>query len=141
MCANGLRTAARSPIRIFMQFLHRNRSALLTVAVLIFSSVMVVRQYLANQSVHTSQVEDFLLLHERNEIQSCEHLYQVLIQQLPRIGDRELVQDLQRTSMIVDPKTPQLENLIWKYQVSVKNELKRRADKRISKLLQSGEKS
>ena len=119
-----------------MQFLRRNRYALLTVAVLIFSSVMVVQQFLDNQSAHTRQVEDFLLLHEREEKQPCAHLYQVLVQQLPRISERALVQDLQRTGMVVDVKTPQLENLVWKYHVGVKNELRQRSEKRLAAMLQ-----
>lgn len=124
-----------------MQFLRRNRFALLTVAVLIFSSVMVILQFLANQSVHTQHVEDFLLLHERGEKKSCEHLYQLLVQQLPHINDRSLVQDLQRTGMFVNLKTQQLDNLVWKYHVSVNNELRHRSEKRLQNLLQetSGE--
>jgi len=114
-----------------MQFLGWNRYALLTAAVLLFSSVMVVQQHLANQSAHSQQVEDFLLLHERGETRPCEHLYQVLVQRVPHLNDRGLVQDLERTAMAVDAKAPQLDNLIWKYHVSVKNELKHRAEKRL----------
>jgi hypothetical protein len=120
-----------------MQFLRRNRFALLTLAVLVFASVMVVQQYLAGQAAHTQRVEDFLLLHESGEQKSCEHLYQVLVQQLPRLNDRALVQDLQRTAMFVDLKTPQLDNLVWKYHVSVNNELKQRAKKRLATVLQA----
>jgi hypothetical protein len=119
-----------------MQFFRRNRFALLTLAILIFSSVMALRQYLANQSVHSQQVEDFLLLKERGEKESTEHLYQMLVQQLPGINDRALVQDLQRTAMVVDIKTPNLDDLVWKYHVSVKNELRRRSEKRLEVLLQ-----
>jgi hypothetical protein len=102
---------------------------------LTFSSVMALQQYLANQSVHSQQVEDFLLLNERGEKKACVHLYQVLVQQLPRINDHALVQDLQRTSMVVDIKTPHLDNLVWKYYVSVKNELRNRSEKRLEVLL------
>ena len=47
------------------------------------------------------------------------------------MSDRALVQDLLRTSTVVDTKTPQLDNLVWKYHVSVRNELKQRAEKRL----------
>jgi len=114
-----------------MQFIRRNRYALLTVAVLMFSLVMVVRQYLARESLRSLKVEEFFLLHEAGATESCEHLYQMLVQQLPDVSNRALVQDLLRTSMIVDTKTPQLENLVWKYHVSVGNELKQRAEKRL----------
>ena len=118
-----------------MQFLRRNRYALFILSVLLFSSVMVVHQYLANQSVHTQAVEDFLLLYERGETKPCEHLYQVLVQGLPQLTDRDLVQDLARTAMVVDAKVPQLDNLVWKYHVSVKNELRSRSEKRLEILL------
>lgn len=119
-----------------MQFLRRNRHALLTVVILILSAVLVVQQYLANQSAHSEQVEDFLLLHTRAEKSACEHLYQVLVQHLPRIDNRALVQDLLRTAMVVDTKTPQLDNLVWKYHVSVRNELKRRSEQRVNAMVQ-----
>jgi hypothetical protein len=115
-----------------MQFLRRNRFALLTLAVLVFASVMVVQQYLDGQAAHTQRVEDFLQLHERGELKSCAHRYQVLIQELPRLNDRALVQDLQRTAMFVDLKTPGSDSLVWKYHVSVNNELKQRSHKRLA---------
>jgi hypothetical protein len=118
-----------------MQFLRRNQYFLLTLGVLIASSVLVVRQFLANQSAHAQRVEDFLLLHERAEAKLCEHSYQRLVQELPGLNDRSLVQDLQRTAMVVDVKTPQLDNLVWKYHVGVGNELKRRAEKRLEAAL------
>jgi len=40
----------------------------------------------------------------------------------------------------VDVKTPQLDNLVWKYHVSVGNELKRRAEKRLEVALQNAAK-
>ena len=114
-----------------MQFLRRNQYLLLALAVLIFAAVLVVRQFLANQSAHVQRLEDFLLLHDRGEMKLCEHRYQLLVQELPELNDRALVQDLQRTAMVVDAKTPQLDNLVWKYHVSVRNELKRRSEKRL----------
>lgn len=122
-----------------MQFLRRNQYFLLTLAVLIMSSVLVVRQFLANQTAHAQRVEDFLLLHERGEVKLCERRYQLLVQDLPSLNDRSLVQDLQRTAMVVDIKTEQLDNLVWKYHVSVGNELKRRAEKRLEATLQRAE--
>jgi hypothetical protein len=119
-----------------MQFLRRNQYLLLALAMLVFTSVMVVRQFLANQSAHVQRLEDFLLLHDLAEMKLCEHRYQLLVQELPELNDRALVQDLQRTAMVVDAKTPQLDNLVWKYHVGVKNELKRRSEKRLNSALQ-----
>ena len=122
-----------------MQFLRRNQYFLLTLAVLVFSSAMVVQQFLANQSAHAQRLEDFLLLHDRKETQLCERRYQLLVQELPDLNDQALVQDLQRTAMAVDTKTQQLDNLVWKYHVSVRNELKRRSEKRLEAALQRAE--
>ena len=120
-----------------MQFLRRNRFALLTVAILILSAALVVRQQLANRATHAQHVEDFLLLHEHGAKQPCEHLYQVLVQRLPHSDNQTLVQDLLRTAMVVDAGTPQLDNLVWKYHVSVRNELKRRSEKRMEAALKT----
>ena len=119
-----------------MRFLRQNQYVLCFLAVLFFSSVMVVRQFIANQSAHVELREDFIFLHERAETKPQERLYQMLIQQLPALNEKALVEDLQRTSMLVDQKTPQLDNLIWKYQVSVKNELQKRADRRLARALE-----
>lgn len=122
-----------------MQFLRRNQYFLLTLAVLIFSLVMVLRQFLANQSAHAQRLEDFIVLHERGETKLYERRYQLLVQELPAMSERSLVQDLQRTAMLVDAKAQQLDNLLWKYHVSVRNELKRRAEKRLDRALQRAE--
>jgi hypothetical protein len=119
-----------------MRFLRRNQYLLAFVAVLVFAAVMVVRQFIANQSAHVQMREDFLVLHDRREIKSCERIYQVLIQQLPDLDDRALADDLERTAMIVDPKTPDLDNLVWKYHTSVKNELQKRAEQRLSRAVE-----
>lgn len=122
-----------------MKFLRRNQCFLLTLAVLIVSSVLVVRQFLANEAAHTRRVEEFLLLHERGEAKLCERRYQLLVQELPGLSDRSLVQDLLRTAKLVDAQTPPLDNLVWKYHVSVGNELKRRAEKRLEPALPRAE--
>lgn len=119
-----------------MRFARRHQYLLCFLAVLVFSSVMVIRQFFANESAHVELREDFMLLHERGETKPEERLYQMLIQQLPDLTDKALVDDLQRTVMLIDSKTPQLNNLIWKYQVSVKNELRKRSEHRVSRALE-----
>jgi len=118
-----------------MRFLRQNRFVLLFLAVLVFSSVMVVQQFMANQSAHIDRREDFILLHERNEKKACAWLYQRLIQELPTLSDRALMDDVVRTSLLVDPKKPDLENLVWKYYVSVNKEFQRRAEARLNRLI------
>ena len=118
-----------------MQFLRRHKYLLCFLGVLVFSSVLVVRQFLANQSAHVELREDFLLLHERGEAKACDALYQQLIQTLRGMDDKSLVDDMQRTGLLIDPKTPDKENLVWKYHISVKKELQGRSEKRLARVL------
>ena|SRR5438552_5825476 len=118
-----------------MRFLRQNRFILLFLAVLVFSSIMVVRQFIANQSAHIDRREDFILLHDRGENKACAWLYQRLIQELPGLSDRSLIEDVVRTSLLVDPKKPDLDNLVWKYYVSVNKEFQRRADSRLNRVI------
>ena len=123
-----------------MRFLRRHQCLLFFLAVLAFSCVMVLKQYIANQSAHVDFREDFILLHDRGEAKACERLYQGLIEQLPGLSDRSLLDDLQRTSLLVDPKSRDLDNLVWKYHVSVKNELQQRAKQHLGRALQRADK-
>ena len=91
---------------------------------------------MANQSAHVELREDFILLHERGETKGEERIYQLLIQELPGLNDKALVDDLQRAAMLMDSKAPQPENLIWKYQMSVKNELQKRSEQHLARARQ-----
>lgn len=119
-----------------MRFFRRHQYVLCFLAVLFFSSVMVVRQIARNQAEHVQLREDFILLDENGESKPEERLYQMLIEELPGLDEKALVDDLQRTAMLVDPKAPQTDNLIWKYQVSVKNELQKRSEQRLARARQ-----
>lgn len=96
---------------------------------------MMLRQFLASQSAHVELREDFLLLHERGEAKACDAFYQELIQALARLDEKSLVDDLQRTRLLVDPNTRDMENLVWKYYISVKRELERRSELRLARIL------
>jgi hypothetical protein len=122
-----------------MRFLRRHQYLLCCLGVLALACVLVLRQFMANQSAHVELREDFLLLHERGETKACDALYQQLIQELASLDEKSLVDDLQRTRLLVDPKTPDKENLVWKYYVSVNNELRRRSEKRLAHILQRSE--
>ena len=121
-----------------MRFFRRQRYLLCVLAVLVFCCVMVVSQYLANESAHLERREDFILLHERAdpaETKFCEHVYQDLIQEFPRLSDKILLDDLERTSWLVNPKVPDLDNLVWKYHISVSKELQKRSSQRLARAL------
>jgi len=119
-----------------VRFLRRNQYLLCTLAVLAFSCVMVLRQFQVNDAAHVALREDFILLHERGKIQSCQHLYEALIRQLPDLSDRTLVEDLERAALLVDPRNPapDPDNPVWKYYVSLKRELQTRAEPRLRAL-------
>ena len=122
-----------------MRFLRRNIYPLLFCAVLTFAGVLVVRQFLANLSAHVERREDFIVLHQRGHAKPAEHLYQVLIQTFPKLSDAALWDDAHRTATLVDTKAPQPESLIWKYHVSVRNELARRTDLRVARAVKQPE--
>jgi hypothetical protein len=119
-----------------VQFLRRHQFLLCFLAVLVFASVMVVHQFLTNQTAHIEAREDFILHANRGDLKPAEHVYQLLIQDLPSLNERSLVEDLERTSMLVDPKTPEPDNLVWKYYVGVKKEIQRRSEQRLGRALE-----
>jgi hypothetical protein len=118
-----------------MNFLRRHQYLLCFLAVVVCASVLVVRQYLANLSAHVELREDFIVLHDRGESAACDSLYQQLIQGLAALDEKTLVDDLQRTALLLDPKQPDVQNPVWKYHVSVKKELEKRSDKRLARIL------
>jgi hypothetical protein len=122
-----------------MRFIRRNQYLLLFASVLVLASVMVLRQFAANQSAHVEMREDFFVLCGRGETKASERFYQLLIQQLPKLNDASLAGDLERTAMLVNSKTLAPGSLIWKYHVSVNNELHKRAEQRIARSLQQAE--
>src|SRR5512136_1484141 len=95
-----LPAARRWRKRTAMRFLRRHQYLLCFVGVLVFSCVMVVHQFLANQSAHVELREDFLLLHERGEAKACDALYQQLIEALVSLDEKSLVDDFQRTRLL-----------------------------------------
>jgi hypothetical protein len=114
--------------------------ALGSLLILTFSSVMVVRQFLLNQSRHEETREAFILLHTKGYTEESQRLYQRLLLRLQETPQKNLIEDLQRTSMLVNPAEPQADNLIWKYHWSVKNEMEKRATTELAKALKIAEK-
>ena len=118
-----------------MRLLRRYQSLILALAVLVFCSVMIVRQYLANQAAHVELREDFLLLLDRGNATESERLYQMLVQDLPTLNTRGLIDDLQRTGLLINPAKSDSESLVWKYHQCVKNEMFRRSEARAAHAL------
>ena len=119
-----------------MRFVKRHRYALGFLAILVLCSVLVQWQVLQNQSRHVRMREDFIMLQQRGHVKPAERFYQLLVQSLPDLQDNCLLEDFQRTGMLVDTNKPQMENLIWKYHISVRNEITQRTEKRVARLLE-----
>ena len=108
-------------------------------AVLVFSSVMVLRQFKINHQRHNDLREAFILLHSKGYTNEAERLYYDLLVKLPRVPHRVLFDDFQRTMMLVEPEVPQPKNLVWKYHRTVGDELERRSPKIFARALKLAE--
>ena len=114
-----------------MRFVRQYRFILLFFLLLIFCSVMVVRQFGLRQSRHVEMREAFILLHMRNYTNEARTLFDRLVLEVPKytkkISDKELLDDFQRTLQLVDPYSSQTNNLIWKYHWMLSEELDKRS--------------
>jgi hypothetical protein len=108
--------------------------------IVVFSSVMVVRQFIVNQSRHEEIREAFILLCNKGYTDESQRLYQRLLLRLQDTPQKNLIEDLQRTSTLVNPAETQSDNLIWKYHWSVKNELEKRTTTELAKALKIADK-
>jgi Tfp pilus assembly protein PilN len=121
-----------------MQFLRRHQYLLCFLAVLVLACVMVVRQFAANQSAHIERREDFIFLVQQGK--NADHLYQVLIQELPEQSEKSLVEDLERTAPLINTNgSEQDDNLILKYHAHVKKTLEEKSEKRLGAGLKRAE--
>jgi hypothetical protein len=108
-------------------------------ALLVFCSVMVVRQFLINQSRHVDLREAFILLHTKGYRPEATRLYNRLLRDIQDLSNRALMDDFQRTLLLVDPSAHQPENLIWKYHWTVSNELEKRSESTLRHALKMAE--
>ena len=115
-----------------MRFVRQYRFILLFFLLLIFCSVMVMHQINAKQSKHVEMREAFILLHTRGYTNESRRLYDKLLLEIPKhagkISDKQLLEDFQRTLLLVDPYHEQTNNLIWNYHWTLSNELDRRSE-------------
>ncbi|SRR5258708_7007182 len=121
-----------------MRFVRQNQYVLVFLGLLVFCTIMVLREIEARESAHVQRREDFLFIHEHAQPQAEQRLYQRLIQEFPDLSDRTLADDLQRTGMLVEAKKQEPDNLVWKFHVSLGNELRKRAERRVARGQQEG---
>lgn len=123
-----------------MFFLRRYKYVLLFLVVMLFCSVMVVREIIARQSEHVETREDFILLHSRGYTNEARLLYNHLLKDIADLNDKQLMDDFQRTVILVDPYTKSPENLIWNYHWTISNELDKRSENTLKRALRRAEK-
>jgi hypothetical protein len=111
------------------------------VAMLVFCSFMVDRQFRVNQARHNDVREAFILLHAKGYTNQAHRLFQRLLAGVNDAPDHVLLDDFQRTMMLVDVGTEQKTNLVWQYHWTVSNELDRRSARAFARALHLAEKS
>ena len=110
-----------------------------TLVLLVFCSVMTIRQFAIGDSRHVEQREAFLLLVKKGYTQEANEFYERLMLNLQELSDKTLVDDMQRAAMLVDVTKTQTDNLVWRFYWSIHNELEKRAEIRLGKVLEKAE--
>lgn len=118
-----------------MSFFRQYRFVLLGMLLLVVASVVVVHRINARPSRHVELREAFLLLHTRGYTNQAFRLYERLLTELQEIPNQQLIDDFQRTILVIDPSISQPDNLIWKYHWTVSNELERRSESTLQRAL------
>jgi len=106
---------------------------------LVFCSLMVLRQFYANQARHVELREAFILLHSRGYVSQAQRLFARLLAEMDHQPNQVLYDDFQRTMMLVDPGSKLTNNLIWVYHWTVSNELEKRSEKTLLRALKLAE--
>ena len=112
-----------------MRFLSERKFLLLLGAILVFSSVMAVRQYSLNQSRHAELREALIFLHANGYEKEAEKLYPTLTLNMQTEPTRHLVDDLQRTSSLIPTNQSPGTNILVRYHLYVQRELELRFER------------
>lgn len=126
----GLNAPVGNPVgkRETMKLFRRFRYPLLFLAVLLFCSVMIVRQFRNNQSKHAERREAFILLFVKGYRTEADQLYRKLLAEVPTLSNRQLVEDFQRTLQVVNAvEKNESGNLIYNYHWEVSKQMEIRA--------------
>lgn len=122
-----------------MRFLREHRFVLIFLLLLVFCSVMVIRQFNLRQSRHVELREALIVLHTGGYTNEAQIIYQRLLNEVPKLSTKELVDDWQRTVIMVDPNTIQRENPIWNYHWFVRKQMEYRGVDAIQRARQLAE--
>jgi plasmid replication initiation protein len=122
-----------------MHFLGQHKFVLSFLALLVFCSAMVVWQLDARkskeQSKHVELREAMILLQTGGYTNQADKLYLRLLRDLDRLSNKTLIEDWQRTVILVDPGAHQPSNAVWRYYWTVRLEMERRAEDTIQRAL------
>jgi hypothetical protein len=124
-----------------MTFFRQYRYLLLAMGLLVLCSVALIEYLYRGQSRHVEIREAFILLHTRGYTNQAERLYNHLIFEMHKLSNKQLIDDFQRTLLLVDPAANRPDNLIWKYHWTVSNELERRNESSLVRALKLAEES
>ncbi|MBI1840320.1 MAG: hypothetical protein HYR88_05645 [Verrucomicrobia bacterium] len=122
-----------------MRFVGHYRYVLSFLLVLVFCSVMVIRGLQARQSKHVDRREAMILLQSRGYTNQAARIYDRLITETKELPNKALLDDFQRTVLLVDPAAKQAANPIWRYHWVVSNELERRSESTLEHALKLSE--
>lgn len=119
-----------------VNFLRQYKFILLFLALLVFCSVMVIRQFRASDKHHIEIREAFVLLHTKGYTNEAQKLYRRLLRDLDTVSNTDLIEDFRRTMLLIDPHTYQPSNLIYNYHWTVSKELERRSESTLTRALE-----
>jgi hypothetical protein len=111
-----------------MRFFRRYRFVLWFLVLLVFCSVMIIQQFRINEGKHVELREAFILLYIKGYRPDAERLYQRLLDGAPKLADKQLLDDFQRTLLLVDPTSVQTNNLIYNYHWYLSKQLEIRSE-------------
>jgi hypothetical protein len=111
-----------------MKLFRRFRYPLLFLVVLLFCSVMIVRQFQRNVSKHVERREAFILLFVKGYRTEAFRLYERLLAEVPEMTNAQLLDDFQRTLQVVNAVDKGGSgNLIYNYHWEVSKQMEIRA--------------
>jgi len=111
-----------------MRFLRQHKFTLLFLGVLVFCSVMVIRQFRWREGKHIELREAMILLQTGGYTNEAIKLYFRLWKDVENLSNRQLVEDWQRSVVLVDPSVHQPSNTIYQYYWTVRREMERRGE-------------
>lgn len=118
-----------------MRFFRQYPYVLSFLLLLVFCSVMVIRGLQARQNRRAELREAMIILQTRGYTNEAQRIYTRLIQEIRDVSNKSLLEDFQRTMLIIDPSSKQPSNPIWNYHWVVSNELERRSESTLARAL------